>query len=135
MRWSSRPTPPDPIVTMAEATSFGALDANIRELARDQRQHLEAHKRWVRSALAVLGLVVPAMTLGITWGAGQFRDATTAGAARQCGEEARRAVVDARAEHGELRAADQRLAERQTQIDRDLQELAQWRLEQRKARK
>ena len=109
------------------------VERNHRELTervarnhREQSAHINAHKQRAR-ILAGVALGVGSL---VAWSASQFREATTAGAAKQCGEAARLAVVDARAEHGELRAADQRLVDKQHELDRQLQVLAMWRLGQ-----
>jgi hypothetical protein len=118
----------DDLTAMGRAESIGHLDQKLERSHAILVQHIDAHRRWMTVVLGLAGLV----GAGLAWGGSLFRDAITADARDKCGETTRQQVAEARAEHGELRAADQRLAEKQAAVDRELQKLAMWRLEQRR---
>lgn len=116
----------DDLTAMGRAESVGHLDQKLERSHTILVQHIDAHKQRGRIYAGVATLVGALLTLA----ASLFRDATTAGAERKCESAARMVVMDARAEHGELRAADQRLADKQHELDREFQKLAMWRLDE-----
>lgn len=126
MTWSLRPTKiADPLVEMETARSIGELDGNIRSMFRWQRAHDDKHRWEGRAKLLAYSLASGL----IAWGASQFRDSTTALSREQCTAVARQEVASARAEHGELRAADQRLASEQRELEREITGIASLRLQ------
>jgi hypothetical protein len=131
MRWSSRPRSRDLLVEMEEARSIGMLDQNLREVGRVVIGHLDTHNRAAKWML----LVIPTLSALLTWGATEFRGRTTAEAMRQCEKTAADKVLEAKAEHSEFRAANKELVAKQVELDRELQRLAMWRLEQQRKRK
>ena len=92
------------------------------------RDHIEQHRRTERNRRWALGTLSVLMVGLLGLGLSLLRSATTAEARTECHHVATQDVRDARAEHAELRAADQRLNDRQTELDGKLSKVAMHRL-------
>jgi Ser-tRNA(Ala) deacylase AlaX len=118
------------------------LLASHRELVKEQiamrkrqDEHIDWHHRAHRMTLRVVGTVGGLVLGAMGWGATEWRERVQADMREQAKTVAADQVRDARAEHSELRAADQRLSDRVLEGERSLQQLAMHRLETQRAMK
>lgn len=120
---------------IGDTDTVAAINAKLEQLIREQQEHRTWHHRTHKMALGVIGTVGGLVMGVLVWGATEFRGRSEAQAREQCREVAIQYTQAVQAEHSELRAADQRLADEQNKQSRELQQLAMHRLaEQREAR-
>ena len=125
----------DELVIMGDTDTFAAINAKLEQLIREQRQHREWHRMAHSMALSTIAIVGGLVLGALGWGATEFRGRAEAQAREQARAVATQVAERYSSEHAELRAADQRLANKQIEQGRELQKLAMHRLERQRAAK